>query len=285
MVWTRYAPPMHVAPSLNELERQYTARFPNRPKGTDGALGNAAHAARVSDHNPAWGLTGEDYAVIRAVDLSTGLVTSEDKAAGRQSLTEAQQRAVIAAMIRREQANPVDRIHYIIHRFPGDAHTFIWARKNGWSPAHYDLEAAMPHDHHFHTSLEHTHAAVHDTSAWFDWGTDEPPVVQPPVVKHNVVDHAPPKPAAAKPTISVKALNLALKSGQKSGLVATFQKALISHGFTVGKAGADGYGGPSTQHATTAAQIKLCGAKAGTSGADGWPGATLLGKLGFTVKP
>lgn len=204
MVWTRYAPPIHVAASLNELERQYTARFPNRPKASDGALGNADHAARASDHNPCWTCTGASEGVIRAVDLTTTGFTTAD--AGKTSLTEKQQRDTIAALIRAEMSNKVDRIHYIIHRFPGDAHTFIWSRTStsvaAWQPKHYDLEAAMPHDHHFHVSLMHTAAADADTSAWFDWGVvpaPAPPPAPAPIPKPPPIPAPAPAPAPAPP--------------------------------------------------------------------------------------
>jgi hypothetical protein len=41
-----------VAPALDHLLAQINAAFPNRSKISDGGLGNAAHAARESDHNP-----------------------------------------------------------------------------------------------------------------------------------------------------------------------------------------------------------------------------------------
>lgn len=41
-----------VVPNLNELLAQMNARFPNRDKASDGAIGNTSHAARASSHNP-----------------------------------------------------------------------------------------------------------------------------------------------------------------------------------------------------------------------------------------
>lgn len=53
-----------VAESLEQLRRQLNQMAPNRSKASDGALGDAAHAARKSDHNPDAG------GVIRARDFT-----------------------------------------------------------------------------------------------------------------------------------------------------------------------------------------------------------------------
>lgn len=43
-----------VAPALDELLKQLNTGAPARSKASDGSIGNAAHAARDSDHNPWW---------------------------------------------------------------------------------------------------------------------------------------------------------------------------------------------------------------------------------------
>ncbi|MGH3942021.1 MAG: hypothetical protein ACRDTG_26045 [Pseudonocardiaceae bacterium] len=47
-----------VARSLDVLLGQLNGRFPDRSKASDGGIGDAAHAARVSDHNPDSGGVG-----------------------------------------------------------------------------------------------------------------------------------------------------------------------------------------------------------------------------------
>ena len=42
--------------SLSTLLKQINARFPYRDKASDGGIGDPAHAARISDHNPVNGV-------------------------------------------------------------------------------------------------------------------------------------------------------------------------------------------------------------------------------------
>lgn len=56
--------PWRVAKSLDTLLAQINAAYPNRSKAADGAIGDTAHAASVSDHNP------DQYGVVRARDYT-----------------------------------------------------------------------------------------------------------------------------------------------------------------------------------------------------------------------
>jgi len=55
--------PWRVARSLTTLRDQVNAAHPRRDKASDGTIGDARHAAQVSDHNP------DAYGVVRALDL------------------------------------------------------------------------------------------------------------------------------------------------------------------------------------------------------------------------
>lgn len=58
---TAYLRPSH---AIEELEREVDAAHPGRSKVSDGILGDAAHAARVSDHNP------DENGIVHAADFS-----------------------------------------------------------------------------------------------------------------------------------------------------------------------------------------------------------------------
>lgn len=70
--------PWYLAPSLRVLQGEVNARWPDRDRSSDGTIGDAAHAATKSDHNPnernsvnAWDMTrsGVDpWIVIRAFE-------------------------------------------------------------------------------------------------------------------------------------------------------------------------------------------------------------------------
>lgn len=163
MVWTKYTKPIHVARSLNAAAAEFDKLYPNRSKASDGALGNASHAATVSDHNPCWGCSGSNYGLIRAIDLTTsswGVAGLKYTAAQRKWHQD-----LIEDLIETEKNNPVDRLWYIIHYIPGDPYPKIWSRTTGWASKRYT--GASPHDHHFHLSIMRTNAAEADTKPWF----------------------------------------------------------------------------------------------------------------------
>lgn len=124
----------HLAPSLVELFNEIDARWPNRSKASDGWIGDASHAARVSDHNPDYKVGG----VIRAIDVTRQGIDVD---------------ALLAAVVRDE------RVWYVITNRRIASRTYGWV----WKP--YD--GANPHLEHVHISIEHTRPAETGTAKWF----------------------------------------------------------------------------------------------------------------------
>lgn len=127
----------YVAASLVALRTEINRRWPNRDKASDGAIGDTAHSARKSDHNPDYSAGG----VVRAIDVDKDGI----------NVTE-----LLAAVVR----DP--RVAYV-----------IWNRRiasatddgKPWDWEPYDGD--NPHDKHIHISIKHTRAAETNTSRWF----------------------------------------------------------------------------------------------------------------------
>jgi hypothetical protein len=113
-----------LAKSLIILRDQINGKWPNRSKSEDGTIGDSAHAARASDHNP------DQFGVVRAIDFT------HDPAYGFDSYQFADDL--------RQSRDP--RIKYIIsNRRIASATVSPWL----WRP--YD--GANAHDRHCHISV------------------------------------------------------------------------------------------------------------------------------------
>lgn len=116
--------PWRVAKSLDTLLAQINAAYPNRSKVADGAIGDTAHAATTSDHNP------DQYGVVRARDYT------HDPAHGFDA----------HAMADRIVASRDPRIKYVISRGRIASSTispWVWRA----------YEGSNRHDHHAHVSV------------------------------------------------------------------------------------------------------------------------------------
>lgn len=135
----------YLAASLVSLRAEINARWPNRDKASDGWLGDAAHAARKSDHNPDYSAGG----VVRAIDVDKDGINLEE---------------LLAAVYRDH------RVAYVIWN-----RRIASATDDGqpwdWEP----YAGANPHDKHLHISIKHTRTAETDTSRWFTLEDDMTP--------------------------------------------------------------------------------------------------------------
>lgn len=139
-----------VAESLEVLRRQIDALAPNRSKAADGAIGDAAHASRGSDHNP-W-----------VKDGAMGIVTARD-------FTHDPADGMDAGKMARALADTRDaRIKYIISNgqiVSSETSPWVWRRYTG----------ANPHDHHFHISVQEQKPLYDSTELWDLSGYDGKP--------------------------------------------------------------------------------------------------------------
>lgn len=112
----------YLVPTLATLRAEYDAAHPGRDKSFDGWIGDAAHAARKSEHNP------DSLGRVRAVDITAkgaaGLDLAED---------------CRDAMIRRGQHG------YVIH-----AGRICSSAVRAWTWRKYT--GSNPHTHHVHVS-------------------------------------------------------------------------------------------------------------------------------------
>lgn len=138
-----------LASALARLREDFNTAFPGRDKASDGWIGDTAHQAETSDHNPddtvgvsAGQSDADTIAEVRAIDIDSDLrypgVTFYD-------------------VVKRLLATPADlaRLKYIIYCPPkggpfGDDVPTIWRRNNNWQPERYT--GVSPHREHGHLS-------------------------------------------------------------------------------------------------------------------------------------
>lgn len=135
-----------LAPSLVGLEAEANRLAPRRSQRSDGSIGDAAHRARKSDHNP-------DGGWVHAIDLT------HDPAGGFDAHAHARRIA--------ERRDP--RVKYVI------SNGRIWHPGVGWS----GYGGLNPHRTHLHISIHHTPAARGDLRPWLSGVPTPPPIHRP----------------------------------------------------------------------------------------------------------
>lgn len=133
--------PWYVAPALDELRDEVNAAHPGRDRSSDGAIGDAAHAARKSDHNPA--PDGRGGLIVRARDFDVDGI-------------------------------PVRPILDVLERDPRTGLLIYdrryWTRGHGWRP----YTGINPHTGHFHISVRVGAEYELDTRPWGLAGPADP---------------------------------------------------------------------------------------------------------------
>lgn len=128
----------YLVPSLVALRDEINARYPKRDKSSDGWIGDTAHMARPSSHNP-------DYAhggAVRAIDID---VDDNDP-------TRDLRMQVLDATV------GDSRVWYVI------SNGIIYSATYGWQARRYT--GSNPHTKHVHVSVKENPAQWKDTSRW-----------------------------------------------------------------------------------------------------------------------
>lgn len=137
-----------VAKSLMDLRGEIDARWPKRDRATDGSIGNPAHAAVKSDHNP------NSAGVVRAVDIDSDGIPA----------------GWLANHVRKRGEAGDGRLTpggYVIfnHRIASDVGGWAWR----------DYTGSNPHTSHLHVSCTTSASGYDDGGSWGVSKADVPP--------------------------------------------------------------------------------------------------------------
>jgi hypothetical protein len=133
-----------LAPTLVRLRQTINLAWPSRLRTSDGWIGDAAHQARVSDHNP------DPRGMVHAIDVTTGDATGLDPH--------------VPTLLAWLLASPY--VNYVIHN------QRIWQAVDRFAPRHYVGD--NPHTDHIHVSINYTNVAETGPAPWggFAWDTN-----------------------------------------------------------------------------------------------------------------
>lgn len=121
-------PKPRLSKAAEQLRSEINTKYPKRDKRSDGWLGDSAHSARKSDHNP------DAQGWVRAIDIDADLVKGLFKDSW-----------LLADQIRQIAQKGDKRISYIIH-----LHRIASPRQN-WAWRVY--KGSNPHVTHMHISF------------------------------------------------------------------------------------------------------------------------------------
>lgn len=133
----------YLAPCLVVLRNEFNLENPNRDKGSDGWIGDAAHQDEVSDHNP------DSKGRVLALDVDatgpwpTGLTLDD----------------YVNFIVDAHQAGDDNRLEYAIRNRK------IYERSNGYQARNYT--GKDPHTGHAHFSARHDFTGFDNKGEWF----------------------------------------------------------------------------------------------------------------------
>jgi hypothetical protein len=122
-------PKPRLSNAAEQLRSEINTKYPNRDKRSDGWIGDTAHNARKSDHNP------DKNGWVRAIDVDSDLVKNSSKESW-----------LLAEQIKTIALKGDKRISYVIHQ-----HRIASPRQN-WAWRVY--KGANPHVSHIHISFD-----------------------------------------------------------------------------------------------------------------------------------
>lgn len=148
-----------LAPALIQLRSEIDDVWPGRDRTSDGTLGDLAHSARASDHNP------DSRGVVHAIDIDEDL-------AGRSGSYPYQQAGrgadlLFRWLLARCRSGAEKRVKYLIYE------RRIYSRTYGWREQVYS--GVNAHSHHLHISCV-SGALGRSTAVWGVAQAVRPPV-------------------------------------------------------------------------------------------------------------
>ncbi|HEY0001066.1 MAG TPA: hypothetical protein VGB74_11475, partial [Actinoplanes sp.] len=141
-----------LVPCLVRLRTEFNEIAPSRDKASDGSIGDAAHQASSSDHNPDETGTvpihdADSVNEVHAIDVDVNL--------RRTGLT---MERVVQFLLARCRSGAEKRLRYIIYN------RRIWSASSGWVQQTYT--GSNPHTEHAHFSASYTTSLEASTASW-----------------------------------------------------------------------------------------------------------------------
>lgn len=126
-----------LVPALVSLRSEFNALAPNRDKGAEGWIGDAAHQGTPSGHNPDESGVPENYDSdnideVRAIDIDKDL-----------RLSDMDMQDCVDIIVGNHRAGRDNRLDYVIYNY------YIYERQNGWRKRSFP---DSPHTDHAHFS-------------------------------------------------------------------------------------------------------------------------------------
>jgi hypothetical protein len=121
-------PKPKLSKAAEQLRSEINTKYPNRDKRSDGWIGDTAHNARKSDHNP------DKQGWVRAIDIDSDLIKGSSKESW-----------LLAEQIKTIALKGDKRISYVIHQHR------IASSKEKWAWRVY--KGPNPHVSHIHISF------------------------------------------------------------------------------------------------------------------------------------